>query len=676
MAAAWEIAPVVGKPSRPASSKAAWEAAPVVSPAPNPPPESMQPDAPPAGAVPGSREYADYAAAQARAGKTLRQVGPLPPEYEADRSPLAKVQAATTGAMDAVPIAGPFIKSGAEQLKSSLYGVPVEQIRDEDARLEHANPISSGVGRVAGTVLPFIAGGEVPVLGTALGQTGSLAARVGFGGLTGGIVSGADTAVRGGTPDEIVKNMGIGAGFGAALPAVTQSAGSVIQRLMGNSAPKQVRNVAAAMRDDGIDPSTVTQQLMNMGEDARVMDLSPNLQQQAGALASVPGKAQKQLRQVVEERRAGAAGRVQDDIERTVGSSPDMDALHAQITGDQKAAAAPLYDAVRDVPVPPNAVAAVMNTPLGKRAFARAAEIAANDGKPANQLTIGLVDYAKQALDDVVTTAKRTGENVDVRQAGNLARALTSAADAIDPRYAAARAAYAGPAKVLDAIEEGKGLLSKDVSPTQLQTRLAALSPSETDGLLAGFQSQVESALGNSGNDVAAVRNMFRKPWNEAKLRVLLGDDVANDVMQSIERELKFGQTSNVVSGNSETARRLAAQGLVNPQMQDLGYAPQSTFGFIISAINKARAVLRQKMQPKVNERMANILTARAGDIDPRLLRQMQNAGRTGGNAILPPGAAGVGGAQVVNNVLSGDIPAPPHEPLRIVVGGGGQYIP
>jgi hypothetical protein len=57
---------------------------------------------PPAGAKPGSREYADWAAARARAGKALPQVSPAPPE-DATRGPLEKIAAFTASA--AVPAA-------------------------------------------------------------------------------------------------------------------------------------------------------------------------------------------------------------------------------------------------------------------------------------------------------------------------------------------------------------------------------------------------------------------------------------------------------------------------------------------------------------------------------------------------------------------------------------------
>jgi hypothetical protein len=367
------------------------------------------------------------------------------------------------------------------------------------------------------------------------------------------------------------------------------------------------------------------QALEESGPDTMVMDLGPNSQRQAAALASLPGEAQTIVRDAVTDRAARASDRVTDDVSRTVGSSPDLVKLQEDITTAQKAVSDPLYKAVRDVPIKvPPAMNFIANSPLGKLAFRKAQELAANDGYTVNGMTVGLADYAKQALDDVAAEAAREGRDNDARQARNMSKAITSAVDAQVPEYKRARDAYAGPARVLDAIEEGQDVFSKELSPSQLKSRIDGMSPSEQDAFLAGTRGSVEAILGNAVNEPLALRNLLRKGWNESKLRLILGDELTTDLLKRIDREVTFRKTENVVSGGSETAARQAAQREVDPQQSNLSQV--SVLGLVFSAINKARAAVRGKIQPKVNSDLATILSATGKTIDPAALSEVQRA--------------------------------------------------
>lgn len=395
------------------------------------------------------------------------------------------------------------------------------------------------------------------------------------------------------------------------------------------------KNAARALTADKVPVGGIGQRLEELGPDAMVMDLGPNSQRQAAALASLPGEAQTIVRDAVTDRSAGAVGRVTDDVANTVGASPDLVKLHGDIVAAQKAVADPLYAEVRDVPVKvPPALNFVLNSPLGKAALRKAQEMAANDGYSAGGLTVGVVDYVKQALDDVAAEGARQGRNNEARQARNMAKAITSAVDAQVPGYKRARDAFAGPARVLEAIEDGQGVFSKDLSPSQLKSQLDGMSPSEQDAYLQGVRGSVEAQLGNAVNEPLALRNMLRKGWNESKLRLLLGDELTTDLLRRIDREVTFSKTRDVVTGNSETSARVAAQREVDPQQADVKQI--NLVGLVLSAINKARATVRGKIQPKVNSDLATILAATGRTIDPTALSEVERAMRP--QPFLPSG--------------------------------------
>jgi hypothetical protein len=591
---------------------------------------SNSPSTPPAGAVPGDQAYKDWAIAQAKAGRPLPMVSKTTPTLT---DPLSQISAGTAAAANSVPIAGPMLLSGLERGRAAVQtalGHPMTQqgVASETQQLQNANPVATTIGGVTGATLPFMLAPALPLVGglsaRALGMVGSLPARMALGGLSGAAIGGADSAVRGGDTRDVVTNAALGGVLGGALPAVERGVSGVLSRVTGQAIPKEAQNLARAMRDDKIDPTTVNQQLSALGPDSMVMDLGPNLQRQAGAVASIPGAGQTAIRDAVAARGANASARVTNDVAQTIGQAPDLDTLKAQIVANQKAAADPLYAAVRDKPVPIQGnLKFVQQTPMGKAAFHDALNSAKNDGYGyQNGPTVGLMDYWKQNLDDMATTYARRGMNNKARQAGNLARLVRTSTDKVAPGYAAARDAFAGHAQVHDAVDNGTTAFTKDTTPTQLANQLRAMSPSERDAYLQGARSYVESQMGNAVNDALSLRNMFKRNYNEQKLRLILGDGPANDLMARINREAVFGKTANVVSGNSETASRQAAQAEVAPE---LGRAPRphsvTTLGLVLSAFDNARAKLHGYNQPRINANMADMLAS--GRLNPAQINQI-----------------------------------------------------
>jgi hypothetical protein len=127
-----------------------------------------------------------------------------------------------------------------------------QRVEQEVAAKQAANPISSGAGMVAGNVLPFMAGGAIPVVGRALGMTGGLASRIGFGGLSGGLISGADALARGKSPDEAKDALVTGGIVGGAFPVAAKGLGllkSGAEGLIRGGATAEGSSAANALKD-------------------------------------------------------------------------------------------------------------------------------------------------------------------------------------------------------------------------------------------------------------------------------------------------------------------------------------------------------------------------------------------------------------------------------------------
>ncbi|HWA17731.1 MAG TPA: hypothetical protein VG757_01930 [Devosia sp.] len=558
-----------------------------------------------------------------------------------------KLAAGFSSGVNQIPVVGPTLLAKLEELKAARHNVPVEQIREEDQFIRDQNPDANAVGAVVGAVGPFVAAGGVPTAARLLGMTGSLGERVAMGGMSGGVISGADTMARGGDIFDVGKSALFGGGLGAAFPVATRGLAELWRLATGGMVSREAQNVARALSDDKVSPQDIPAKLDALGPDAMIMDLGPNSQSLAGGVASVPGPGQKIVRDAVGERAKNAGNRVADDITATIGDGPEIGALKEGIIAAQKKAADPLYEAVRDIALPnvPDPIRAVMNRPLGQQALRAAVRLAANDGyhfpKDGNLMTVGVADYMKRALDDIATAQARAGNNNVARQARNMAKAITYSVDPLVPGYKAARDAFAGPAQVLDAIDFGSTVFSKEMSPPQLSRELASMSASERDAVIQGAQAQIEALMGNAVNDVATLRNTFKKGWNEGKLRILLGNDIADDLMKRIEREWTFGNTAGVVSSNSETARRQATQGIVDPNLGTTPRVQASIIGLIMSAFDKARMAVQGVRQPKINAGMGNLLSTTWSQLTPATLRQLQLAAKPAPNAMIAPAVTG-----------------------------------
>lgn len=189
-------------------------------------------ETPPAGAKPGSREYADWAAAASRAGIKLPQVSDLSPKFapERDSSLLDPfVQGVTFGWGDELRGA---VQGGIAAAQGGnfddAYKRTVDQSRNALEYQRSENPIGSLAAEVAGAIpTGMAAGGQLAGRGASLlGRVRSTAA-VGAGQ---GMAYGAGAADEGNRAGGALASGVVGGGVGAAVPLVGNAVSKFIQR--------------------------------------------------------------------------------------------------------------------------------------------------------------------------------------------------------------------------------------------------------------------------------------------------------------------------------------------------------------------------------------------------------------------------------------------------------------
>lgn len=205
---------------------------------------------PPAGAVPGSRAYADWAAQQARAGKTLPQVSPTPPEWQAPgqrpdmyNSTLATIQGAT-GAVPFLNQASDAILAGGQTIgdmfggKPGDFGANYNAIQDRRNQIANAAPIADLAGSIGGAMVGTGLIGSTKLGSEALGLTGKFGQQLLNSTLSSAGYEGLQGLSHGHTGAQLLADEGIGGGSGALGSLVGQGLGALGDRLAKNATSK------------------------------------------------------------------------------------------------------------------------------------------------------------------------------------------------------------------------------------------------------------------------------------------------------------------------------------------------------------------------------------------------------------------------------------------------------
>lgn len=501
--------------------------------------------------------------------------------------------------MDA--LTNPVLGRGAEG--GSIGERYSKNISAETARtqnFETAHPIVSTTANIAGGVGALGAASRIPGVAYSLGVSrGPMLGNMIRGAASNSVIGGADSAVRGG---DIGTGATVGGLLGAAAPPVGRVLGASFERLLNRSASNTAfagpatSRIERAMSADALDPRAMQSRLAEMGPDAMFADLGPNLRGQAEALAAQPGPGQRVITSAVEGRNNAASGRITDALDSTMGAARDPVQLADQIIATRSAQAAPLYKEAYATPIKLTpGLKSVLDAPAGKAALAKAARLSANaigeeqgmfgqlshspdilEAAQAGRINPGQykeilrqqgassvdvrgLDLTKRALDDMADAAKRAGKNNEARIIGNLRDTLLREVDRQAPKYAAARDVYSSETAIKDALDGGREVFARNVTPSELSKTIRGMSSGEREAFQHGARSAIVDIMGSARNEAQAANALFQKGWTKEKLSMILGQDAAASLGKVLARESNFASTGQTILNNSRTAARTAA---------------------------------------------------------------------------------------------------------------------
>lgn len=538
---------------------------------------------------------------------------------------------ASGGFLEGIPVAGPYIREGADRLgagaRSVIYGTDYDDeykfVKERTGQLQQKHPnvdtAAQITGGVAGTIPAVIA---AP---TAFGAgAGSLATRSLVSGMTGTGIGGADSAVR---SDGDLMSTGIGAGMGfatgAAGPGVARVAQAGWNAVRGGGRPTGAdRFLQEKLRQDGMTVDDVMSRLSQRTDEALPVDVAPNLRQTSEGLASIPGKAQTAIRSTLEGRSAGANQRINQTLDDTLGPAPLPSKVDADIQAGKKALS-PLYEQVF------KGAQAVDTQGLAETLEQIAVNARGPSQKAAREVRRMLNIAGEEVLDPNPRTLHSTREAIDgmmqSTQDTNVIRVLTMARNEVDqalktavPGIKDVDGLYQELARQGEGFTTGQGVFANGktaLRPQEFDARFKQagvpqgnlVGPSAAGlRMQQGARADIDRVVGTNINDRAALQRNVKSDgdWNRARIATVFGDDAAETVFQRIDDEKLYADTANQVLQNSRTTPRAEAIKELRGETSGEGFVRQAgDFRLGTAVANASERIGRAFNAPGINRR-------------------------------------------------------------------------
>ncbi|CAN7493429.1 hypothetical protein LJR231_003456 [Phyllobacterium sp. LjRoot231] len=606
-------------------------------------------------------------------------LAPAPQAEVAPEEPLVTENeslAASRGAVEGLPIIGPYVAGGVERLAAGLrapftdktYSEELSGIQNRVAQSTQQNPTAQTSGNVVGNIV-----GTAPLMAAAPAAFGmkagqGLLARMLAGAGSSGALNSADTATRGGDLEDIGTSGVIGLLGGGAIPvvgaglrgvggAIANKVGSTIRSAIKPAAEAGKRVAKAIEVDRAGNPSALlapddiaaaarnNQPLMNAdigGETTRAL---------ARSAANQSPVAREMMQKAASDRFTDQSSRITKLMGRVTGYKTD-DLMAQDMLKDLAGAAnRPAYKRAYESPAAQQLytpeLQEIMQSPAIKQAVkdvtGRSANRSAVEGSKAIQNpfheaadgsfklrkkadgtlvtpTLQFWDQVKRNLDSDIGKAQRSGDNSLYGDLNALKSKLVKSLDEAVPEYKAARQGAASFFNAEDALEAGKKFAKSSRMLSEYKRGLMVMKPAEKDLFQTGFASEIIDAAKSAGDRTNVINRVFASPESREKMVMAFGDKGSKEIEAFVRVEVAMDALRNAF-GNSTTARQLIESGVVGAGTW--GYTGDFNTGLTAAALTGAARYGGKKIDGNVMTKVAEMLSSN----DPAVIqRAIQNA--------------------------------------------------
>jgi len=558
--------------------------------------------------------------------KTTSQ--PIPEPTPQEQPKMSGFEAFATTATN-VPFA-PRIKAGLSALTAKTMGGDEsigqfydEALGNELSKLRQAREQQPEIS-FASQLASDIVGGGTALKAMKLGGTTvkqALAGGAVLGGLSAGGETQADLASSQGLADTAS-----GALYGAGGGVVGQQLGKAI----GQSVPF-VKGVAERFRKTtpevimsrAIKPDEALQQATKLGgriQEGRITALPELGNESILGLTRILGKTQgsnKIIKDYLENKTAGSAKRVGDVINKNISAESFFDTLDNTIAR-RKELSTPLYErAYNEGDI---ALKQAMSMPsTGDVKVGRIRELI-NDDRIKNAIQLARKDYginqeipdisiqslhgARQVVDDIIGSAKRTGENNKARSYIDLKNKINNVIYDVAPTMKEADKTFAGFSALKNAQEEGLKF-NQYRNSEEVKRAFSKLSDGEKETFRIGVKDYLLDKVAKS-SDRNPAKAIFGNQLERRKIQALFDNPKQfTDFTKRLNDEIRVFDTKQRVLGGSRTDFNLEEQNQLLDKIAK-GAVNAKTFG-VADVLLTAKNLI-QKQYYGLNEQTAKQL--------------------------------------------------------------------
>ena len=485
------------------------------------------------------------------------------------------------------------------------YEEELADVRQKIRTTQQERPIAATTAEVGGSLaptvaalaaIPFSGGASAPAAGAAAVRTGTLFSNIVRGAGRGSAIGAGQGAVEGfgkgegGFENRAERALGeaaVGGTVGGVLGAGAPVVGSVVGNIFSSPTRRAQDRLIDVIGEQGTTPADVAadyarRQAQGVKPEI-IADMYPGsaVAGESRRVLNVPGANRQEITEQLVTRMDDQGPRVAQAFEKATGTNQKFFPVLDDLEKVRKADATPFYEAAYAKPARTKTLdELIMRAP--DEAFSEAERAARYEGLIFPNLvaknkdgartivgdyTVKDVDMVKRGLDRIIenNTDAITGKaNSEARRAATLKNAIVGEVDKLAPEYAQARAAWAGPSAVMDAMKAGQRLFNERAEITARD--IAKLGQSEKEGFLIGALDAVNQRIGRKieGQDVTGA---FRSGNAKAQIEAALGAtgrkpeevrSITNALFADIEREAMMANTNRQLRAISQTAPLMA----------------------------------------------------------------------------------------------------------------------
>lgn len=496
------------------------------------------------------------------------------------------------------------------------YQEGVEGLRQQYARQREQYPLAFVPSEVTGALATSAA--AIPAQAAR-----GFGAAVRAGGLGGATAGGgyADAETLG----EFAGDVAAGGAFGAAGGGVLNRLGAAFRPLVQSP---QTRAAQILSQADPEFDSALQQAKASVaeGRPAVVADfLSRRAKSILRGAARRPSAGQDVAEQVLDTRSAGQYSRLQNAIDDAFDVQRSYVEEFDYLNQAKSAIAGELYETAfaQPTPVTPR-LQSIMQRPAMQRSLARAQQIADIEGGSVDQNVISAMQgaarpgaqadtrtlfYMRRALDDQINnlrdqTTGRFRQPEVARALTGLRRDFNNALRETNQPFQQADEVWGGLERSRQALEQGVKAAGK-TTERGVRDAVRRVDPNDRAFFEIGYAQGLNERIGRSGSDFTNLAARLRSPEQKNAIRVVLGDQRARNLIDTIDAEDQFSRTRNLISPNVQSPTAEVLEG-----RRALGALRRGEIsGVLPAAIEDVANIARGARQSQIDEQLLRLGT-------------------------------------------------------------------